>query len=654
MYFKRVTLNNYGPIENAGIEAEFDGELPIPLLILGVNGSGKSLLLSILLDAMVSMRSTVFSNAQEIEQGKLFKPISQRIRMFGENKIARARCTFAHENSEIIFDEIVSVQGADGKFIQPQDPPPLPTFTKDMFDQSGLSKSISQNKSDYENSVRSDVLAYYPAGRAERPSWLSEDANIEFDLSTKFLNAAKYGMWRTNVISEVSNWILDVVLDSELYDIAHQNIDIGGRQVTVRVPIPGGNRNIIHHLNSILTLVISASKPEFEQVRLAVNRKVSGNRTVAIAARRADGSEVNVAQSILDLSTGELMLFSLFSDIVRIADLQGWNKQNLHDIKGVVLIDEADIHLHIKLQKEVLPKLIQMFPAVQFVMTTHSIFLPLGVESESMQLVNLPDGAPIKPSEFSEFAEAYDTFIEQNRTFQTEIESLNKQLKENDKLLVVTEGKTDSGHLKNALKKYQSEGMFADLDVEFHEASSDMGDGELEKVFHIHAKIPPRRPVLCLFDRDNKKVVQKYARSDGGFVIERATAAACIAVPAHRDEEFGICIEHLYLDKDLHTKLPGTEKRIRFKHEIAFDHTKKNAFLLRKPSDDKSLEIFDKDVGALSYQDGTAKGELAISKSAFLDQIVLTDAGKDFDLSGFLPTLELIQTVETELKKQNS
>lgn len=45
------------------------------------------------------------------------------------------------------------------------------------------------------------------------------------------------------------------------------------------------------------------------------------------------------------------------------------------DIQGVVLIDEIEAHLHIELQKKILPFLTSLFPNIQFIVTTHSPFV---------------------------------------------------------------------------------------------------------------------------------------------------------------------------------------------------------------------------------------------------------------------------------------
>ncbi len=46
-----------------------------------------------------------------------------------------------------------------------------------------------------------------------------------------------------------------------------------------------------------------------------------------------------------------------------------------YDIEGIVLIDEIETHLHVELQKKILPFLIDFFPRIQFIVSTHSPFV---------------------------------------------------------------------------------------------------------------------------------------------------------------------------------------------------------------------------------------------------------------------------------------
>jgi len=48
---------------------------------------------------------------------------------------------------------------------------------------------------------------------------------------------------------------------------------------------------------------------------------------------------------------------------------------------AIVMIDEVETHLHVELQKRVLPFLTQMFPNVQFVIATHSPFVMTSLEN---------------------------------------------------------------------------------------------------------------------------------------------------------------------------------------------------------------------------------------------------------------------------------
>ena len=46
-----------------------------------------------------------------------------------------------------------------------------------------------------------------------------------------------------------------------------------------------------------------------------------------------------------------------------------------YDLPGIVLIDEIEVHLHVGLQKKILPILTELFPNLQFIVTTHSPFV---------------------------------------------------------------------------------------------------------------------------------------------------------------------------------------------------------------------------------------------------------------------------------------
>ena len=46
-----------------------------------------------------------------------------------------------------------------------------------------------------------------------------------------------------------------------------------------------------------------------------------------------------------------------------------------YDVEGIVLIDELETHLHVELQRKILPFLTEFFPRIQFIITTHSAYI---------------------------------------------------------------------------------------------------------------------------------------------------------------------------------------------------------------------------------------------------------------------------------------
>lgn len=73
------------------------------------------------------------------------------------------------------------------------------------------------------------------------------------------------------------------------------------------------------------------------------------------------------------LSDGERSLVSIAFDIARrLIILNPKNKNPIKNGQGIVLIDEIDLHLHPRWQREITRKLPEIFPNIQFICTTHS------------------------------------------------------------------------------------------------------------------------------------------------------------------------------------------------------------------------------------------------------------------------------------------
>lgn len=110
---------------------------------------------------------------------------------------------------------------------------------------------------------------------------------------------------------------------------------------------------------------------------------------------------VNKNQKVLDvgqLSDGERGMLSLVFDLARrLAQANVKLKKPLEG-KAIVLIDELDLHLHPRWQRDIVKKLTDTFPNCQFIATTHSPQIVGEVSPES--IIILEDGKqPYRPDQ---------------------------------------------------------------------------------------------------------------------------------------------------------------------------------------------------------------------------------------------------------------
>ncbi len=106
-----------------------------------------------------------------------------------------------------------------------------------------------------------------------------------------------------------------------------------------------------------------------------------------------NGASLDLSQ----LSDGERSFLALVCDLGRRLALANPRLDSPLKGAGVVLIDELELHLHPKWQREVKQKLRNTFPNIQFITTTHSPFVIQSLRPG--ELINLD------PDEFGEYAD---------------------------------------------------------------------------------------------------------------------------------------------------------------------------------------------------------------------------------------------------------
>jgi predicted ATP-binding protein involved in virulence len=157
-----------------------------------------------------------------------------------------------------------------------------------------------------------------------------------------------------------------------------------------------------------------------------------------------------------------------YSSILRIAAELIMRMENHkiknYDVQGVVIIDEIEAHLHVDLQKKILPFLTSFFPKIQFIVSTHSPFVLSSIENTI--ICDLEKG--IVTEDFSGYS--YDTIIESYFDSDKYSEMLKGKISKYESLLfkdeLNEEETSDLNDLRvyfNKLPKVFSDELFAKL-----------------------------------------------------------------------------------------------------------------------------------------------------------------------------------------------
>lgn len=95
------------------------------------------------------------------------------------------------------------------------------------------------------------------------------------------------------------------------------------------------------------------------------------------------------------LSDGYQAMLSWVADLLGHALLE-YPEADPLSLRGIVLLDEIDLHLHPTWQRRVVPLLRKVFPGLQFIVNTHSPLVLAGFEREEIILLKMQDGQVVQ------------------------------------------------------------------------------------------------------------------------------------------------------------------------------------------------------------------------------------------------------------------
>jgi len=507
MYFTNITLINVGPIEKIKHDFSFhENGNPKPLILVGANGSGKSVFLSHLLNPLMAAQQIAYDDA-EVEKGKVYKLRSPQYIRNGET-FSYAKVDFASNFSCYEWQLPCSREDYMQKFDEPKIDNSFATIP--LHEASIIFPNFLNNPVEISNQFKSNCVLYFPANRFEQPAWLNEynlNATAEFIDLQKIDRISNRRIIQQSPLITSKNWLLDIAFDTQVY---------------------GDSAKMWEAITQLLRLIFKSH----ENFRFGIgNRK---KRFVSVMKNDAE-----FISNIFQLSTGQTSILNIVLSILRDFDLSGATFEKLEDVRGVVIIDEVDVHLHVDLQYNLLPKVINMFPKVQFILTTHSPLFLLGMKTQfgetGFDILSVPTGRKLGIEEFEEFKSAFDFYTESN-TYRQEIEL---EVMKTQKPIIFVEGEYDVKYLTKAASVIGKEAILHQIDL-----LDGNGYGNLDKIWKIFdTKLATVLPKIIglIYDCDTCK-----SPGDRGMVKKRTIPAIPSSpilkgienlIPANRIEE---------------------------------------------------------------------------------------------------------------------
>lgn len=526
MYLKSIEVENVGPIEHVQIQFPMQGERPKPVIVVGENGTGKSILLSYLVNSLIVGKQEVFDDV-EVEPGKVYKYRSPNYIKSGKDysyssvkfgsgieiqefQLNRPRTEFeealGYTPARKIWGQINP--GETSLFLSSFDSHPEPTATL----------------------YKKQCCLYFPVNRFEEPAWLNLDnlkTKANYSDLKRISRYSNRSIVCTSPLKENKDWLLDLIFDRQAFEMQTCQIPyaVAPQQPPVGLPIFAGYSGQSTNIYNAVLQVLKVILRDGGNIRLGAGSRK--NRQIAVMK-----DERPWVPNLFQLSTGEVQLLNLFLSIIRDYDLSDGTLNSLDDIKGIVVIDEIDSHLHTSHQKEVLPELIASFPNVQFIITTHSPLFLMGMEkkfgSDNFCIFNMPNAEQVAASDFSEFNAAYEAFVETAR----HREEIRVELERHSKPILLVEGDYDIRYLRKAAELLDKTPILDRVQLK-----DGGGFGNLDKVWKSYdnalSEMLPKK-IILLYDCDTKK-----QEAQKGNVFKRV-------IPSFTENPIAIGIENLF------------------------------------------------------------------------------------------------------------
>ncbi|MBR5994356.1 MAG: AAA family ATPase [Lachnospiraceae bacterium] len=651
MYFSSIDITNYGSISKFYYNFRFDKEgHPIPLVLIGENGTGKTLVLANMVDSLIEIKRNTYGNAIfEVNEKNYFKIGSKNYITIGQNT-SRVVITLNHKSDLFKYTDIMSNDPeliAKDEFVKQDDIDNSSSFEENGFFRKTVGKLKKKSFSDF-------ITLYFPADRFYIPLWYNSENYTRIDYSRKTnISHSDTNIIKIDVLSNIKDWLTYVYLQTTLHVMQMpdgNNIpeELRGKQVSFSIDT--GIQSIIRKVMNTILGTNDYSPKTTDRRRQMVSITMPG---------------IN-CKDITQLSEGQISLFAITLSIIKEWD-ETHDNFDLSDISGCVIIDEADLGLHVNYMYECFPRMMQLFPNVQFVLTTHSPFLVAGLSKifgENIDVLAMPEGVLVSDiNTFSEVQEAQKIIFEQIDQIRAEDKKLKDQVERlrnlQVKTVLFTEGTTDEILLKKALEKLNLDNSL----IEICAASQNHGkhnDDAIKKLLVTLQENPcSNNTIIGMFDRDANPPVEltndkgeKVKLVDHKYVkLGEHLFAFAIPIPHNREEGNQISIEHYFTDEEIKTENEN-QQRLFLGNEFypsgnCIDDSK-NYHYRNARNYCNTIRIIEHEQNAF-VTDKKGDNDFSLSKKRFAEAVYNDMPGfSNFDFSEFNKIFDIIREITTD------
>ena len=372
----KLTIKAFRGFENE-ISIDFDKNLTV---LIGVNGSGKTTLLDAIAGLLIfvpeqllgkgsdtseffnsmdinNTKKNLTSNIElslwldypileiEVEQGEKIK---EDWRLIENYRFDRKYKITPKSHDEVIIDEYSDEDFIDGNM----------NFTATLKTSFGEWLSISNN-------VALPIFAYYTIGRIDRKSNTSQNNFAENDILSNYKrNELSKNSFNFETLQK---WFaLEKILTLTKKD---RNTQAKSK-----------DKKILEQVEEAILKMINDEKNTYSKIDVEWNEHTPEGELVFKKGK----SLLRYSQ----MSSGEKTMIALVADLARQITIANPNATKPLEIgTGIVLIDEIDLHLHPRWQRRIVVTLRELFPKIQFIITTHSPLLISTIDKKHVRII---------------------------------------------------------------------------------------------------------------------------------------------------------------------------------------------------------------------------------------------------------------------------